>query len=173
MRILHLDGDYGLRAGVDLSPVKLVPKQWPKTWWYRLAERWFPSRCREVPEATDSNQVLIRQFAIVKKYIYLQQFASSENAKWMHSHPWSWGTVAIGLWGSVDDKHLGNDLRTKRKRAPYFNYYGPTLVHQSTNPSSGHTSIFIGLGRKTDDKNYFPAIRKHWLRHIQKLVARI
>lgn len=146
---------------------------WPAPRWYRLAERWFPNRCREVPEATKPDVVLIRQFAIIKEHVYLQQFASSENREWMHSHPWAWGTIAIGLAGSVRDKHLGNDLKTRRKYAPYFNYYGPTTVHQSTGPSPGHTSIFIGLGRKTDEKNYFVAVRKHWREHIQKIVRRI
>lgn len=146
---------------------------YPKTWWFRYLEQCFPDRCREIPEATDTSRILIRQFAIIKEHVYLQQFASGENPAWMHSHPWKWGTIAIGLWGSVNDKHLGNDLRTRRKFAPYFNYYGPTLVHQSTAPSPGHTSIFIGLGRKTDDKNYFPAARKHWRQHILKLVKRI
>jgi hypothetical protein len=146
----------------------------PPTRWFKLLSKWLPSRCREVPEATEVNQVLIRQFAIIRGHVYLQQFASSENPDWMHSHPWRYGTLALGLWGSVDDKHLGNDYRTKRKHAPYLNYYGPTTIHQSTNPSSGHTSIFIGLGRKSDDhKFYFKADRLHWRGHILKLVKRL
>jgi hypothetical protein len=148
--------------------------QHPKTWWFKLLERVFPSRCREVPEATNPDQVLIRQFAIWKGRVYLQQFASSENPEWHHSHPWKYGTVAIGLWGSVQDTHLGNDWRTKRKRAPYLSVYGPTTIHQSTDPSPGHTSIFIGLGEKRDsEKHYFRAERKPWREHILRLVKRL
>lgn len=157
---------------VDIMAAR-VDRHYPKTWWFRLLERKFPDRCREIPEATDTRRILIRQFAIVKEHVYLQQFASGENEEWMHSHPWRRGTIAIGLWGSVRDKHLGNDMKTRRKFAPYLNYYGPTTIHQSTAPSPGHTSIFIGLGRKTDEKYYFSSERKHWAQHILKMVKRI
>lgn len=152
--------------------------QHPKTFWYKILEKYFPSRCREVPEATEPNKILIRQFAIWKGRIYLQQFASGENPAWLHSHPWKKGTIAIGLWGSVVDCQVPGADQVRLYKAPYIRLMGPNHYHQTLDPSKGHTSIFIGLGEKTDFKYYLPKmevfnLRKHWTTHIQKLVKRI
>lgn len=158
--------------------------QHPKTWWYRILSRLFPGRCREIPEATNPDRILLRQFAIIKKYVYLQQFASGENPDWMHSHSWPRGTLAIGLWGSYNERRFAMSRHT---RAPYIRRMGPDTIHQTLDPSKGHTSIFIGLGKKTDGlKRYFNARAmlhtgehekyvhtKTWNDHIQRKVKRI
>lgn len=146
----------------------------PELWWFKLAKRLLPDRCREVPEATDPGRVLLRQLAIVKEHCYLQQFASGENCDYHHSHPWSLGTIAIGVSGAVGEERLAGPNRIRRYYAPYFRYMPPEFIHNTFAPSAGHTSIFIGLGRKTDDKHYFSiASKKHWRDHIKKLVKRI
>lgn len=144
----------------------------PAPWWYRLAARWFPHRCREVPEAQDPDRIVLRQFAIVRRYVYLQQFAGSEDAGWMHSHQW-WRTFAFGLWGSYTERRLGGDFG-RRVRAPYAYSMGRDVVHQIRAPSPGHTSIFIGVLRDDDLKAYFPAdCGVHWAHHILKWVKRV
>lgn len=145
--------------------------QHPAPWWFRLLNRFFPDRCREIPEATDPSRVVLRQFAIWKRYIYLQQFAGSENIEWYHSHQWR-RTFAIGLWGSYTESRLNI---TRRIQAPYFYTMGPDVIHQVTVPSPGHTSIFIGLWRNDDLKQYFRINLDGvlWSDHIKVFVKRI
>lgn len=152
-----------------------MTKHHPKPLWFKFLERVIPSRCREVPEATDPDRILLRQFAIIKGRAYLQQFASGENPLHYHSHPWRRGTLAIGLRGSVTDHGLVGYWRHRVVKAPYFRYMGPNTVHNTTDPSPAHMSIFLGLGKKTDDKGYWgePAEPTHWTDHIQKLVRRL
>jgi hypothetical protein len=147
----------------------------PKPSWFRFLEQWFPERCREVPEASDPDRILLRQFAIVKGCAYLQQFASGENPEFYHSHPWRHGTIAIGLRGRLIDHNFVGYWRHKEVRAPYFRYMGPNTVHNTTDPSPDHVSIFIGLGTKTNDKGYWvnPPKPQHWTNHIQRLVKRL
>lgn len=148
----------------------------PALWWYILLAKWFPNRVREIPEARDPEQILIRQFAIIKERAYLQQFACSENHNWHHSHPWKWGTIAIGLSGSVTDHKYGMKHLEKRYKAPYIRYMGPAHIHRTSDPSPNHTSIFLGLGPKTDEKYYYqnpPSNQRHWTKHIKKVVKRI
>lgn len=148
-------------------------KQWPAPWWYRLAVRFIPDRCREIPEATDPDTILLRQVAIWKQHAYLQQFASGENPDWMHSHPWRF-MIAIGLWGSYIETRMAGP--TRMRRAPYLFFLDNRSVHHVTDPARSHTSIFIGLGRKTDNKHYFeypPKVKVHWMAHIQRMVKRL
>lgn len=139
-----------------------------------LGQIW-PSRYREIPEATDPAKVLLRQFALVKRHVYLQQFVNGENPNYYHSHPWRWGTIAIGLRGSLTDVSFGGYWPKRRFWAPYLRYMGPNHVHRTERPSADHLSIFIGLGTKTDQKGYWvdPGPPKHWSDHIKKQVERI
>lgn len=149
-----------------------MSKEWPKLWWYRLAERWLPSRCREIPEAQDPDRILLRQVALWKKHVYLQQFASGEDLRWMHSHPWRY-CIAIGIWGRYEERRLAGPIRFRQ--APYFFVLDNRDIHNVTYPSPGHTSIFIGLGEKTDNKHYFDSFptKIHWTEHIKVKVKRL
>lgn len=149
-----------------------TPIEHPAPWWYRLLSRWFPGRCREIPEARNPDRIVLRQFAIIKKYVYLQQFASSEDHRWMHSHQWHYA-IAIGLWGSYLERRLGGRFM-KWRMAPYIYTMGHDVVHHVQRPSRGHTALFIGLFRDDDLKRYYPTNgSRHWARHILKQVARI
>lgn len=151
----------------------------PPTWWFKVLSRIFPERCREIPEAKETHEqtnprILLRQFAIIKERAYLQQFASGEDTEYFHTHPWDKGTIAIGLWGNLTERLSVGAWPVKKFFAPYFRYMSPNMVHQTIFPSKGHTSIFIGLGKKTDEKYYYtlqPGI--HWTKHIKKVVKRI
>lgn len=167
-----------------------IPVEHPAPWWYRFLSRVWPSRCREIPEPTDPDRVLLRQFAIVKHHAYLQQFASGENPRFMHSHPYA-RMLAIGLFGSYLETRIAG--RPKRRRAPYLFAMDGGHVHHVTEPSPGHTSIFIGWGRVPDgdvgDKHYYgvpvyrstsqmfgpePITRRRlWSDHIERFVKRI
>src|SRR5687768_8513300 len=145
----------------------------PAPWWYRLAARHFPDRCREIPEAINPDRIVLRQVALVYRYLYIQQFASSEDMSWMHSHQWRF-MIALGLWGSYTEKRLAGVAR--RRDAPYFYTLDHTTVHHVQVPSAGHTSLFLGLWRDDDLKHYFPAHargKRLWSDHIQVLVKRI
>lgn len=138
-----------------------------------------PDRCREIPEATDvtGQTILLRQVALVKRYLYLQQFANSEAHNWMHSHQWL-RTVALGLWGSYTERRHGI---TRRIRAPYLYTMGADVIHQVVYPSTGHTSLFLGLWRRDDLKHYFwvkdgappTLVGQHWEEHVKVQVKRI
>lgn len=144
----------------------------PAPWWYRLLSRWFPDRCREIPEAVNPERIVLRQFAVVLRYVYLQQFASSEDARWQHSHQWR-RTFALGLWGRYRERRLGGKY-SRRVRAPYFYTMGRDVIHQVRFPSKGHTSLFIGLWRDDDLKEYHRVGRGvHWEEHIRVKVKRI
>jgi hypothetical protein len=160
--------------GFDIVRWKVVN---PKPWWFRLAERLIPERTREIPEAYDpSRGVVLRQVAIVKRYVYLQQFSGSEHPAWAHSHQWR-RTFAIGLWGSyLELRPAWQGLRLRR--APYFYTMDDSVIHRVTLPSPGHTSVFIGLWRNDDLKYYYPierirAERVRWDQHIKEMVRRI
>jgi len=144
----------------------------PAPWWYRLAARFFPDRCREIPEAVNPGRIVLRQFALVKRYVYLQQFAGSEDVRWMHSHQWH-RTFALGLWGSYTERRLGGRYE-RLVQAPYAYTMGRDVVHQVLRPSPGHTSIFVGLWRNDDLKQYHRRDQGvRWEDHIQVMVARI
>lgn len=123
----------------------------PAPWWYRLASRLLPGRCREIPEAQNP-RIVLRQFAIIKRYVYLQQFASSEDERYMHSHQWH-RTIAIGLWGRYVERRIAGPDRARR--APYLYTMDASIVHHVQAPSRGHTSIFIGVGRDDSLKHYY------------------
>lgn len=144
----------------------------PAPWWYRLAARLFPDRCREIPEAQEPDRIVLRQFAIVKRYAYLQQFASSEHQDWLHSHQWRY-TFALGLWGEYTERRLAG--ATRRRRAPYAYFMDSSVIHQVTCPTAGHTSIFVGMFRDDDLKHYYPAEtgRRLWSDHVKVMVKRI
>lgn len=151
----------------------------PRPWWFRLALRFFPSRCREIPEARDPLRIVLRQFAIVKRHVYLQQFASSEDDHYFHSHQWL-RMIAIGLYGFYTEERFGASERWRRKRvrhAPYIYTMDSDVIHRVEHPSPGQTSIFIGLWRRDDAKHYYPRLMprraRTWESHILKMVERI
>lgn len=168
--------------------------QHPAPWWYRLLSHLFPNRCREIPEANNPDRLVLRQYAVKSRDWYLQQFASGEDPRYMHSHPYKL-MIAIGLWGSYTEHRIAGAPR--RRRAPYFYVMDGGHVHHVQNPSPGHTSLFLGFGRQEDDspgdKKYFGAPRhvdrvadrledsfkapvtrfRTWRVHIKKKVARI
>lgn len=184
-------------AGERTYGSPIVDVQHAAPWWYRLLAHVWPSRCREIPEAANptwpdgSPRIVLRQFAIVKRYVYLQQFACAEDPRFMHSHPYTFN-VAIGLWGSYVERRIAGASRCRR--APYVYTLDAGHVHHVQAPTAGHTSIFIGLGRAVDgspgDKRYFGTPTdvtteahehgaqsitrsKLWTLHIQKKVKRI
>lgn len=166
----------------------------PAPWWFRLANRYFPARCREIPEAQNPDRIVLRQVALFKRYVYLQQFAGPEDSRYMHSHQWH-RTIAIGLWGGYTEQRIAGPAR--RRTAPYFYTMDSSVVHHVQSVTPGHTSIFIGLWRDDDLKHYYgaPALteghysvdvftgeftalmpqtfRTLWSNHIKKMVARI
>lgn len=144
----------------------------PRPWWFECALRVCPDRCREIPEAVNPSRIVLRQVALWKRHIYLQQFAGSEDIGWMHSHQWRF-TIALGLWGSYVERRLGGRYRRVR-RAPYAYAMGRDVVHQVLFPSAGHTSIFVGLWRDDSLKEYHrTGNARPWEKHIQVMVARI
>lgn len=128
--------------------------EYPRTWWYRLALRLMPSRCREIPEPQDPTRIIMRQVAIVKRFAYLQQFCGGEDARYYHSHPWR-RTFAIGLWGAYTERRLAGPPR--RRLAPYCYVMDASVVHNVSDVSPGHTSIFVGIGRDESLKAYYGA----------------
>ena len=166
----------------------------PRPWWFKLALRWFPTRCREIPEAVNPGRTVLRQVALWLRNCYLQQFSGSEDHRWMHSHQWRW-TLTIGLWGSYVERRLG-ELPVVRN-APYLYWMDHRVVHHVQYPTPGHTSLFIGFWRNDDLKHYYPTLsqlplsgssiadsltaeeehsrrqRVFWSDHIKKMVARI
>lgn len=159
----------------------------PAPWWYRLAEWLAPGRCREIPEAVNPDRIVLRQVALVSRSIYLQQFASSEDPRFMHSHQWR-RTIAIGLWGRYRERRIAGPARVRR--APYAYTMDASIVHHVQDPTPGHTSVFIGLGRDDDLKHYYGTpetkpegwsvagehprtFRRLWSDHIQRFVKRI
>jgi hypothetical protein len=158
--------------------------QHPKTWWFKLAERWFPDRCREVPEAVNPNRIVMRQFALFGRHLYLQQFCSDEDPRFLHCHQWH-RTVALGLWGAYTEHRMAGP--EKRRRAPYCYTMGPDVIHHVQKVTPGHTSLFLGLWRNDDLKHYYGApqtladksamepgtFRRTWDSHIKKMVKRI
>jgi hypothetical protein len=146
--------------------------QHEKTWWYRLAERWVPERCREVPEARNPERLVLRQVALVRRYAYLQQFASGEDESYCHSHQWRWLLVFV-LWGSYLEYRLVGD-RVRLRRAPAAYLMGPDCIHRVNWPSRGHTSLAIGFWRDEAARQYFPVYAgKPWRQHVKQLVKRI
>ncbi len=142
----------------------------PQPWWYRLAARLCPDRCREIPEAVNPDRIVLRQVALVKRYVYLQQFASGEDPRWMHSHQWH-RTIALGLFGSYTERRHNV---ARLVRAPYLYTMGPDVIHQVIDPSPGHTSIFVGLWRDDSMKFYFErGAGVFWEDHIKVKVKRI
>jgi hypothetical protein len=153
--------------------------QWehPPVWWFKVAQRLFPDRCREIPEAVNPARIVLRQFALVKRSVYLQQFAGPEDPRWMHSHQWK-RTIAIGLWGWYLEvrQHPNGWYLPQWRRAPYLYTMDEKVVHRVDVPSKGHTSIFIGLWRDDDLKNYHSTetgAKVPWFTHILKQVKRI
>jgi hypothetical protein len=113
----------------------------------------------------------LRQFAIIKRYLYLQQFAGPEERNWMHSHQWR-RTWALGLWGGYTEVRMAGGPRTVR--APYLYTMDERVVHHVQAPTPGHTSLFLGLWRNDDLKHYFPTNTSvKWDEHIMKMVKRI
>ncbi len=145
--------------------------QHPKPWWYRLAERLAPSRCREIPEAQNPDRILLRQVAIVHRKVYLQQFASGEDPRFMHRHEFK-RSIVLGLWGGYTERRLTGP--TRDITAPYAYTMGPDVIHQVTEPTPGHTSILIGWGR-IQERHYFCAVLPnwHWRDHVKQEVERI
>lgn len=163
-----------------------------RPWWYSLLLRIAPSRCREIPEAQNPDRIVLRQFALVKRYAYLQQFASGEDPHYMHSHPYRW-MLALGLWGGYTEHRIAGASR--RRMAPYLYAMDGGHVHHVQDVTPGHTSIFAGWGRAADgergDKHYYgvpadttdgggtaathlPITRRSlWSKHIKVKVARI
>ncbi len=160
------------------SPIN--PPHHPAPWWYRLAERFFPERCREIPEAQNPDRIVLRQVALVKRYVYLQQFASAEDPRYMHSHQWH-RTIALGLWGSYREARIAGP--DKVRRAPYAYTMDSSVVHHVQDVLPGHTSIFVGLWRDDDLKHYYgvpkdvegdpDTFRRLWSDHIKVMVKRI
>ena len=169
-------------------------------WWYRVAARIVPSRCREIPEAANptwpdgSPRIVLRQVALLSRRCYLQQFGCSEDPQFMHSHP-ARRMLVLGLWGRYTEHRIAGE--PIERRAPYFYTMDASHVHHVQNPGPGHTSIFLMLGLRHDhpvgDKRYYgapaqwdprqvaangrpfrPITRfQSWHAHIQQLVERI
>jgi hypothetical protein len=138
-------------------------------WWYALALRWIPSRCRAIPEATDPDRILLYQVAIWSRRIYLQSFASGEQVGWSHAHEGP--VLCIGLWGSYTDRAL---IGTERRiRAPYVRYLGREVWHRVADPSRGHTSIFVVIRRERERQYVSESAVIPWQQHVKKEVARI
>lgn len=140
----------------------------PAPWWYRLAARLFPKRCREIPEANNPDRIVLRQFAIARQYVYLQSFASGEDPEWFHSHQWRW-LLCFVLWGSYVETRL--NLR-RRVRAPWVYLMGPSTIHQVTEPRA-HTSLAIGMARDEDARRYFPRTALEgvdWREHVKLML---
>ena len=162
--------------------------QHPAPWWYRLAVRLVPSRCREIPEARSPDRIVLRQVAIAKHHWYLQQFASAEDPRYMHSHPFR-GMIAIGLWGRYTEHRIAG--ASIERRAPYLYTMDGSHVHHVQEVSPGHTSLFLGFGRAADDspgdKRYYGVpgptswtgslspitVFRSWQQHIVEKVKRI
>lgn len=209
--------------------------QHPRPWWYSLALRVCPSRCREIPEADNPTwcehrdpfqpgdaiepinadgpverpewaervglgwckvcgaapRILLRQVALWRRRWYLQQFACSEDPRFMHSHPAKFMCV-IGLWGGYTERRIAG--APIERRAPYVYTMDAGHVHHVQRPGPGHTSLFCMFGVRHDvegeDKTYygtpvdesdatalglgFPAtITRPWKTHIRCKVARI
>lgn len=152
----------------------------PAPWWYCLAERALPERCREIPEAQNPERIVLRQVALISRHLYLQQFASSEDASWMHSHQWHF-TIALGLWGSYTEWRPG--AAPRERIAPYLYWMDESVIHHVQAPSEGHTSLFLGLWR--DDglkyyhgvegrlRRYRTGVSRLWSDHVIKQVKRI
>lgn len=141
----------------------------PAPWWYRLLAHYFPARCREIPEATDPTRILLRQFAIVKRRIYLQSFAGGEAPPMMHHHEGP--VLCLGLWGSYTETRLVG--WTRRVRAPYCYTMSRDVLHRVDDPSPGHTSIFILLRRERERHYIDPSVLVHWAEHVKQQVKRI
>jgi hypothetical protein len=132
-----------------------------------------PGRCREIPEANNPDRIVLRQVALVKRYAYIQQFASSEDPRWMHSHQWHY-MFALGLWGGYTEVRPNGWSRFRT--APYAYVMDQGHIHHVQCPGPGHTSLFVGLFRQDSLKHYFPhpaLYRRTWTDHVKKMVARI
>jgi hypothetical protein len=112
-------------------------------WWYRLASRFLPARCREVPEARSPERTLLRQAALVLRWAYLQGFASGEDPEWYHGHG-RW-LLVVGLWGGYRELRPGQPPRTRR--APYAFLMAPGELHAVDAPTRGHTSLAVFLSK--------------------------
>lgn len=142
--------------------------QHEKPWWFRLAERLVPERCREIPEALHPERFVLRQVALVRRRLYLQQISGSEDLEWAHHHEGP--ALCLGLWGSYWEKRL---IGTWRKRkAPYLLYMSRDIFHLVAWPSPGHTSLFL-LIRRERDRHYAPVDLRHWKDHVLQQVRRI
>jgi hypothetical protein len=119
------------------------PEQAPAPWWYRLASRFLPARCREVPEARKPERTLLRQAALVLRTVYLQGFASGEDPEWYHGHG-RW-LLVVGLWGGYRELRPGQPPCTRR--APYAFLMAPGELHAVDAPTRGHTSLAVFLSR--------------------------
>lgn len=130
--------------------------QHPAPWWYRLLAWLMPGRCREIPEANNPDRLVLRQVALIGRHWYLQQFASGEDPRYMHSHPYRL-MIAIGLWGNYTEHRIAG--APIKRRAPYFYVMDSGHVHHVQDVSPGHTSLFLGFGRAKDgeagDKRYY------------------
>lgn len=139
-------------------------------WWFRILNWLAPGRCREIPNAKDPTTILIRQFAIIKRYCYLQQFASGEDPIWYHSHPWR-RVFALGLTGSyIEERPMGNRMvQMKFRSAPYFFTMRWSEFHHVQMPEPGHTSIFLGW-RRDDDLKYYLSGQTGEVVHWEKFI---
>jgi len=142
-------------------------------WWYRLALRSAPERCREIPEAQNPDRTLLRQVALISRRVYLQQFVSGEDDRYFHRH--AGPVLAIGLRGTYVDSSLlpEGGMLIKRVRAPYVRYMNSSHAHRVTHPQR-QCSIFVLLRRKqertyTDGRGRFWP----WQEHVKKQVERI
>jgi hypothetical protein len=146
-----------------------------KPWWYKLAERIVPGRCREIPEAREPDQILLRQVALISRRVYLQQFASAEDHRYYHRHEGP--VLCIGLWGSYVDvelkrRKMGITLILRRICAPYIRYMPADYWHHVERPRN-QCSIFVVL-RRQRERYYTEGGRSWpWKEHVKKQVERI
>ena len=142
----------------------------PARWWYRLAERIMPQRCREIPEARAPWRTLLRQVAIVRRWVYLQGFASGESRRWYHAHGRK--LLVIGLRGSYTEHRPGRP--SVRRSAPYAHTMGVHELHRVSAPSEDHCSIAVFFTR--GERYYVSANgreRRRWQEHTIARVARV
>lgn len=148
-------------------------KHHPAPLWFRFLSWLFPSRCREIPEATDPGRILLRQFAIIPRVCYLQQFASGENPDFYHRHEFA-RAHALVLSGSYTESRPGQQPR--RVHAPAYYSMDRSVRHRVTDPSARHTSIFFGW-KRVGERGYFHryalSTEIPWQKHVKQQVKRI
>ncbi len=72
----------------------------PRPWWYRVALKVAPGRCREIPEAQNPDRIVLRQVALVKnrRELQLHCLAKLKAATELGHEPYLHQRVRIVFW---------------------------------------------------------------------------